>query len=133
TIHSEEILESAVPHHQALDQFAHDEGLQQWQKAHRKPIKVIVDAIINTGLYKDSTHIGLAGTVRYQVVDISLLYYVNQAIVLLTISTHESAFHNNKTITEYLADELINTVKSSSNLNTIKKKDELEHITKSNC
>ncbi|RUS33974.1 40S ribosomal protein S5 [Jimgerdemannia flammicorona] len=97
----------------------------------QNPIQVLVDAIINTGPREDSTRIGSAGTVRRQAVDVSPLRRVNQAIALLTIGTRESAFRNNKTIAECLADELINAAKGSSNSYAIKKKDELERVAKS--
>ena len=47
--------------------------------------------------------------------DISPLRRVNQAIYLLTTGARESAFRNIKTISECLADELINAAKGSSN------------------
>ncbi|CDS02852.1 Putative 40S ribosomal protein S5 [Lichtheimia ramosa] len=98
----------------------------------QNPIQVMVDAIINTGPREDSTRIGSAGTVRRQAVDVSPLRRVNQAIALLTTGTREAAFRNVKTISECLADELINAAKGSSNSYAIKKKDELERVAKSN-
>ncbi|CDS13855.1 Putative 40S ribosomal protein S5 [Lichtheimia ramosa] len=96
----------------------------------QNPIQVMVDAIINTGPREDSTRIGSAGTVRRQAVDVSPLRRVNQAIALLTTGTREAAFRNVKTISECLADELINAAKGSSNSYAIKKKDELERVAK---
>ncbi len=55
-----------------------------------------------------------------------------QAIYLLTTGARESAFRNIKTISECLADELINAAKGSSNSYAIKKKDELERVAKAN-
>ncbi|KAG7529741.1 hypothetical protein FFLO_05430 [Filobasidium floriforme] len=98
----------------------------------QNPIQVLVDAIVNTGPREDSTRIGSQGTVRRQAVDVSPLRRVNQAIALLTIGTRESAFHNVKSISECLADELANAAKGSSNSYAIKKKDELERVAKSN-
>jgi len=98
----------------------------------QNPIQVLVDAIINTGPREDSTRIGSQGTVRRQAVDVSPLRRVNQAITLLTIGVRESAFRNVKSISECLADELINAAKGSSNSYAIKKKDELERVAKSN-
>jgi small subunit ribosomal protein S5e len=46
--------------------------------------------------------------------------------------TRESAFHNSKSVSECLADELVNAAKGSSNSYAIKKKDELERVAKSN-
>lgn len=50
----------------------------------------------------------------------------------LTKQTRESAFHNQKSVSECLADELVNAAKGSSNSYAIKKKDELERVAKSN-
>ncbi|OAV93843.1 40S ribosomal protein S5 [Puccinia triticina 1-1 BBBD Race 1] len=98
----------------------------------QNPIQILVDAIVNTGPREDSTRIGSQGTVRRQAVDVSPLRRVNQAIALLTIGVRESAFRNVKSISECLADELINAAKGSSNSYAIKKKDELERVAKSN-
>jgi small subunit ribosomal protein S5e len=98
----------------------------------QNPIQVLVDAIVNTGPREDSTRIGSAGTVRRQAVDVSPLRRVNQAIALITTGARESAFRNVKTISECLADELVNAAKGSSNSYAIKKKDELERVAKSN-
>ncbi|TIA86650.1 hypothetical protein E3P99_03619 [Wallemia hederae] len=98
----------------------------------QNPLQVIVDAVVNTGPREDSTRIGSQGTVRRQAVDVSPLRRVNQAIALLTIGVRESAFRNVKSVSECLADELINASKGSSNSYAIKKKDELERVAKSN-
>ena len=90
------------------------------------PIQILVDAIVNCGVREDSTRIGSSGTVRRQAVDVSPLRRVNQAIGLLTIGAREAAFRNIKTISECLAEELINAAKGSSNSFGIKRKDELE-------
>lgn len=95
-------------------------------------MKVLVDACQNTGAREDSTRIGSMGTVRRQAVDVSPLRRVNQAIALITIGVRESAFRNVKSISEVLAEELINAAKGSSNAYSIKKKDELERVAKSN-
>jgi len=96
------------------------------------PLKILVDAIKNSGPREDSTRIGRAGTVRRQAVDVSPLRRVNQAIWLLVTGARESAFRNIKTIAECLADELINAAKESPNSYAFKKKDELERVAVSN-
>merc|ERR1712032_1205617 len=98
----------------------------------QNPIQVIVDAVINSGPREDATRIGSAGTVRRQAVDVSPLRRVNQAIWLLTTGAREASFRNMKTISECLADELINAAKDSSNSYAIKKKVELERVAMSN-
>ncbi|CAH8459239.1 unnamed protein product [Schistosoma mattheei] len=96
------------------------------------PIHVLVNAVLNSGAREDSTRIGRGGTVRRQAVDVSPLRRVNQAIYLLCTGAREAAFRNVKTISECLADELLNAAKGSSNSYAIKKKDELERVAKSN-
>ncbi|KAM0009151.1 putative ribosomal protein S5/S7 [Helianthus debilis subsp. tardiflorus] len=72
------------------------------------------------GAREDATRIGSACVVRCQVVDISLLRHVNQAIYLLTTGACECAFRNVKTVAERLANKLINAGKGSSNSYAIK-------------
>uniref|UniRef100_A0A2K5YIG7 Small ribosomal subunit protein uS7 n=1 Tax=Mandrillus leucophaeus TaxID=9568 RepID=A0A2K5YIG7_MANLE len=84
-------------------------------------LTVLVNAITNSGLWEGSTRIGRAGTVRQQVVDVSPLHHVNQAIWLLCKGAHEAPFWNIKTIAECLG---------SSNSYAIKKKEELQRVAK---
>ncbi|KAJ5088581.1 hypothetical protein N7456_012197 [Penicillium angulare] len=98
----------------------------------QNPLQVLCDAVVNSGAREDSTRIGSQGTVRRQAVDVSPLRRVNQAIALLTIGAREASFRNIKSISECLAEELINAGKGSSNSYAIKKKDELERVAKSN-
>jgi small subunit ribosomal protein S5e len=98
----------------------------------KNPIQVLIDAVINSGPREDSTRIGSAGTLRRQAVDVSPFRRINVAIHLLTTGTREAAFRNVKTISECLADELINASKGSSNSYAIKKKDEIERVAKAN-
>lgn len=90
--------------------------------------------MVNAGPREDSTRIGTAGTVRRQAVDVSPIRRVNQALSLLTTGARQAAFRSIKTVSECLADELINAAKGtgSSNSFAIKKKDELERVAKSN-
>jgi small subunit ribosomal protein S5e len=96
------------------------------------PLKILVDAIKNSGPREDSTRIGRAGTVRRQAVDVSPLRRVNQAIWLLCTGAREASFRNIKSISECLADELINAAKESPNSYAFKKRDELERVAVSN-
>ena len=98
----------------------------------QNPLQILVDAVINSGPREDSTRVGSAGTVRRQAVDVSPLRRVNQALFLLSTGAKNAAFRNIKTISECLADELINAARGSSNSFAIKKKDELERVAKSN-
>ena len=81
------------------------------------PIQVIVTAISHGGAREDSTRIGSGGVVRRQAVDVSPLRRVNQAIYLVCKTARESAFRSLKSISETLADELINASKVSRNCN----------------
>merc|ERR1712036_13494 len=96
------------------------------------PVQILVSAIMNGGPREDSTRIGRAGSVRRHACDVSPMRRVNQAIWLLTTGARNAAFRNLKTISECLADELMNASKGSSNSYAIKKKDELERVAKSN-
>merc|ERR1711883_30432 len=96
------------------------------------PVQILVSAIMNGGPREDSTRIGRAGSVRRQACDVSPMRRVNQAIWLLTTGARNAAFRNLKTISECLADELMNAAKGSSNSFASKKKDELERVAKSN-
>merc|ERR1711865_651860 len=96
------------------------------------PLQVIVDAVINSGPREDSPRIGSAGVVRRQAVDISPLRRVNQAIYLICVGARNSSFRNIKSVSECLADEIMNCAKESSNSYAIKKKDEIERVAKAN-
>ena len=98
----------------------------------KNPIQILIDAIVNSGPREDSTRIGSAGTMRRQAVDVSPFRRINLAIHLIVTGTREAAFRNVKTVSECLADELINASKGSSNSYAIKKKDEIERVAKAN-
>jgi len=98
----------------------------------RNPIQVLVEAVINSGPREDSTRIGTGGTVKRQAVDVSPMRRVDQALYLITTGARQSAFRNIKTISECLADELINAAKGSSTSYAIHKKDEMERAARSN-
>lgn len=89
----------------------------------KNPIQVFVDAVKNGGPREDSTRVGSAGVVRRQAVDVSPLRRVNQAIYLICTGARNSAFRNIKSISECLADEIMNAAKESSNSYAIKKKE----------
>uniref|UniRef100_A0A6U2G423 Small ribosomal subunit protein uS7 domain-containing protein n=1 Tax=Pseudictyota dubia TaxID=2749911 RepID=A0A6U2G423_9STRA len=96
------------------------------------PLQVYVRAIILSGPREDSTRIGSAGVVRRQAVDVSPFRRVNQAIYLMAKGAREASFRTIKTIAECLADEIVNASKGSSNSSAIKKKDEIERVSKAN-
>ncbi|KAL8429961.1 hypothetical protein ACSSS7_006233 [Eimeria intestinalis] len=98
----------------------------------KNPIQVLVQAVERGGPREDSTRIGSAGVVRRQAVDVSPLRRVNQAIYLICTGARLAAFRNLKTMSECLADEIMNCAKESSNSYAIKKKDEIERVAKAN-
>ncbi|XP_049850350.1 uncharacterized protein LOC126322533 [Schistocerca gregaria] len=98
----------------------------------QNPIQILCNAVINSGPREDSTRVGSQGTVRRQAVDVSPLRRVNTAIYLITQGARRAAFKNVKTISECLAEEIVNASKGSSNSYAIKKKDEVERVAKSN-
>ena len=64
--------------------------------------------------------------------DVAPFRRVNQAIYLIGIGSREASFRTIKSISECLADEVINASKGSSNSYAIKKKDEVERVAKAN-
>merc|ERR1719361_111689 len=97
------------------------------------PVQILVTAISHGGAREDSTRIGSGGVVRRQAVDVSPLRRVNQAIYLICKTARESAFRSLKSISETLADELINASKGSAgNSGAVRKKDEIERVAKGN-
>jgi small subunit ribosomal protein S5e len=98
----------------------------------KNPVQVLVDAVKNGGPREDSTRVGSGGVVRRQAVDVSPLRRVNQAIALITLGARGSAFRNIKSVSECLADEIMNCAKESSNSYAIKKKDEVERVARAN-
>ena len=79
----------------------------------KNPIQVLMEAIQNCGAREDSTRIGSGGVVRRQAVDVSPLRRVNMAIYLICKGSRESAFRSLKSVSECLADEIINAAKVS--------------------
>jgi small subunit ribosomal protein S5e len=98
----------------------------------KNPIQILVDAVINSSPREDTTRIGTGGTVRRQAVDVAPQRRVDQALYLLTTGAREAAFRNVKTISECLADELVNAAKGSSTSYAIHKKDDVERNARAN-
>ncbi|KAJ3432919.1 40S ribosomal protein S5 [Anaeramoeba flamelloides] len=96
------------------------------------PIQVLLDAITNSGPREDTTRVGKGGGARRQAVDVSPLRRVNIGIYYLCFGARKSAFRNTKSISECLADELINAAKGNSTSFAVKKKDEIERVARSN-
>ena len=82
-------------------------------------------------LCEDSTRIGVSGTARGQVDDVSPLR-VNQALSLIIESARKAAFRSSCTTSECPADELAAAARNVQESYAVKKKDKLERIVKSN-
>lgn len=95
-------------------------------------LQVYVKALVNAGPREDSTRVGAGGVVRRQAVDVAPFRRINQAIYLMGIGAREASFRTVKTISECLADEIINAAKGSSNSYAVKKKDETERVSRAN-
>merc|ERR1711998_628707 len=101
----------------------------------QNPLAVLFEAIVQSGAREDSTRIGSGGTVRRQAVDVSPLRRVNQSIYLICKGVRDSAFRSFKSMSETLADEIINASKGvgqSNNSYAVRKKDEIERVAKGN-
>jgi len=98
----------------------------------KNPLQILADAVGNSGPREDSTRIGSAGVARRQAVDVSPLRRVNEAIYLMTVGARNQSFRNLKSISECLADELINAANDNQNSYAVKKKDEIERVAKAN-
>ena len=97
----------------------------------KNPIQVYVAAVQNGGAREDATRVGKGGVARRQAVDVSPIRRVNQAIFLITAGCRKAAFRNIKSISECLADEIINCANESPNSHAIKRRDETERVAKS--
>ena len=102
----------------------------------QNPIQVLVDAVSQGGAREDSTRIGSGGTVRRQAVDVSPLRRVNQGIYLIMKGVRASTFRSMKSLSECLADEIIQAAKAkeglSNNSFAVRKKEEIERVSKGN-
>jgi small subunit ribosomal protein S5e len=75
------------------------------------PLQVVVKAIENGGPREDSTRIQVGGVIKRQAVDVAPLRRVNQAIYMMCLGARESSFRKIKTISECLAEEIMNCAK----------------------
>ena len=96
------------------------------------PINVLINAIDNCGPREDSTRIGKGGNVKRQAVDVSSFRRLNQGIYFITKYSRDKSFKNSKTISECLADEIIQAHANNPNCSSIKKKDDIEKSAKVN-
>jgi len=98
----------------------------------RNPLDVLVQAVMTACPREDSTRIGSGGVVRKQAVDVSPMRRVSVALSLMAQGARNSCFKSFKSMSETLADEIMNAEKNSSNSFAIKKKTEVENVAKGN-
>jgi len=98
----------------------------------KNPLEIIIQAVINSGPREDSTRIGTAGAARKQAVDVSPMRRVNTAIYLITCGAREASFRTMKSMSECLADELMNAAKAANTSYAVRKKEEIEKVAKGN-
>merc|ERR1711920_978138 len=79
----------------------------------KNPIQVLVEAIEKSGPREAIIVISNKQTRKTLALDVSPLYKVNQALKLLAIGAREASFRKMKSVSESLADELINASENS--------------------
>merc|ERR1712217_962397 len=102
----------------------------RFRKAQCPIIERLINSLMKTG--RNNGKKMLTMRIVNHACDVSPLRRVNQAIWLICTGARNAAFRNTKSMSECLADELMNAAKGSSNSYAIKKKDELERVAKSN-
>lgn len=102
------------------------------EKTKENPIQVLVMAVENSAPRADVTRVAFGG-VSYQVcVDISSTRRLDMALRNITLAALMRAFNSKKSLSETLADEIINTAKGDvQNSYAMKKRDEIERIARS--
>ncbi|CAD8078990.1 unnamed protein product [Paramecium primaurelia] len=99
----------------------------------KNPLAVLSLAVQRGGAREDFTKVGTGGVAKQQAVDVAPIRRVNEAVHNLAKGVRESVFKKMKTIAEALADELIAASNEDGQKSyTIKKRDELEKVAKTN-
>eukprot|EP00768_Dysnectes_brevis_P002172 gnl/Dysnectes_brevis/168_a195_12566.p2 GENE.gnl/Dysnectes_brevis/168_a195_12566~~gnl/Dysnectes_brevis/168_a195_12566.p2 ORF type:complete len:190 (+),score=49.50 gnl/Dysnectes_brevis/168_a195_12566:37-606(+) len=96
------------------------------------PIQVLVDGIQNSGPREDSTRIGRGGAIRRQAVDVSPLRRVNLSIYNMTQGARTHAFRKMRSISECLAEEIINAANASDKSVAVNSRIMVERVAVSN-
>jgi small subunit ribosomal protein S7 len=101
------------------------------EKSKTNPISVLVKAIENSAPREDVTRVEYGG-VRYQVaVDLSPRKRVDMALRNISIAAIMSAFDKRATLSEALANEMMLAANGDMNSYAIKRRDEVERISRS--
>ncbi|CAD8152574.1 unnamed protein product (macronuclear) [Paramecium tetraurelia] len=99
----------------------------------KNPLAVLSLAVQRGGAREDFTKVGTGGVAKQQAVDVAPIRRVNEAVHNLAKGVRDSVFKKMKTIAEALADELIAAANEDGQKSyTIKKRDELEKVAKTN-
>jgi small subunit ribosomal protein S5e len=96
------------------------------------PIQLLVDAVTNAGPRESSARVGRGGSMKRASVDVAPYRRVNVALRFLAEGIRTTAFKNKKTLPEVMASEILSAAKSSQNSYSVKKREEMERIAKSN-
>ncbi len=75
------------------------------------PIQIIIKAVENGGAREDSTRIQVGGVIKRQAVDVAPMRRVSASIYMMCVGARDSSFRKIKTISECLAEEIINCAK----------------------
>jgi len=97
-------------------------------KTEKNPIQVLVRAVVNSAPCEDTTRISYGGIVYHVAVDVSPQRRIDLALRFLAEGARKTAWGNNKTIDECLANELILAAKRDNKSYAVSKKDEQERI-----
>ncbi|MGC8676153.1 MAG: 30S ribosomal protein S7 [Candidatus Micrarchaeia archaeon] len=102
-----------------------------YNKTHKNPLQVLVDALENSAPIEDTTRIRYGG-INYNVaVGISASRRLDVALRNIALAALISAFKNRKELKDSLADEIILAANKDPNSYAIKRKVEREHIARS--
>ena len=83
------------------------------------PLQVLVKAVENGGAREDATRIQVGGVIKRQAVDVAPLRRVNSSVYMMCCGARESSFRKIKTITECLAEEIMNCAKVTSRSHSV--------------
>merc|ERR1711870_22631 len=97
----------------------------------KNPIQVLVEAIEKSGPREATIAVGNKGTRKALALDVSPLYRVSQALKLLAIGAREASFRKIKSVSESLADELINASEGSQDSYAVRAKKKIEEKARS--
>ncbi|CAF3614459.1 unnamed protein product [Rotaria sordida] len=99
-----------------------------YHRTGENPVQILIDAVINSGVRQNLIRMDRFGLNRGETIDTSPLQRINQPVSSLCTGARNSSFKSIKTISECLADELINASKQSYLSFAVRRKDQLEGV-----